>query len=70
MADEHTTLAKTICKNLQRLEKLWRRFIEAKKESDPKFYGTSIDGSFPFVPSMRYAPPVTERVPLHSKSLY
>ena len=26
-------------------------------------------GSFPFVPPVRYAPPVTEHVPLHSKSL-
>ena len=26
-------------------------------------------GSFPFVPPVRYAPPVTEHVPLHSKSV-
>ena len=26
-------------------------------------------GSFLFVPSVRYAPPVTEHVPLHSKTL-
>ena len=29
----------------------------------------SILGSFPFVPPVRYAPPVTEHVPLQSKSL-
>ena len=69
MTDEDTTLAKTTCEKLQCLEKPWRRLIEVKKESDPEFYGTSIAGSFPFVPHYVMQPPVTEHVPLHSKSL-
>ena len=56
-------------KTLQWLENLRRRQIEVKKWWDPEFYGTSVDGCFPFVPPIRYEPPVKEHVQLHLKSL-